>query len=151
MRFPTKQQCQLLVLFCGGFVVACAASSQPAFRPLAVPPQTWSQDCGDLHIQFSLRYGQDGTPTYRASIRDQAGQPPAPITRVLFAFTSLLAPGKAAGSTTTLTAQSVGNGRYASTGGFQLTPGSWQVEVIVRQEIHPDPPTQVVCAFRLNV
>ena len=150
MHSSPRLQRKLVVLVCGGFVAACAASSQPVFRP-PVSPQTQSQDCGDLHIQFSVRSDQYGTPTYQASIRDRADQPLTTITRVLFAFTSLPAPARAAGSTTTLTAQSVGDGRYASTGGFQLTAGSWQVEVIVRREPHPAPPTQALCAFRLTI
>lgn len=173
MRFPPRHWrhiVHIVIALCGGFLAACTASSQPAFRP-PIPVQTQSQDCEDLYIQFSVSYSQDGTPTYRASIRDQADQPPTTITRVLFAFTALPAPGKAVGSTTTLTARPTGDARYASTGGFRLTPGSWQVEVIVRQQALQEapqqaplaaspvapfapasaPPTQVLCAFRLNV
>lgn len=121
---------------------ACSAASLPAFRP-ALLPQVRSQDCGDLHIQFRLSHSQDQTPTYRASIRDQSGQLPNDIARVLFAFTLLPAPGKAMGSTTTLTAQPSGDGRYVSTGGFRMTSGQWQVEVIVRRRDG----SEVVCAF----
>lgn len=135
-----------------GFLIvcsaACSAASQPASRP-ALPPQVRSQDCGDLHIQFHLSQSQDQTPTYQASIRDQSGQLPNNIARVLFAFTLLPEPGKAMGSTTTLTAQPSGDGRYVSTGGFRMTSGQWQVEVIVRRQNGSDGNDggEVVCAF----
>ena len=129
-----------------GVLAACSAASQPAFRP-ALPPQVRTQDCGDLHIQFRLSHSQDQTPTYRTSIHDQSGQLPSDIARVLFAFTVLPAPGKAMGSTTTLTAQPSGDGRYVSTGGFRMTSGQWQVEVIVRRQDG----SEVVCAFPFKV
>ena len=143
-----------------GFLAACSVASQPTLRaPLSVqlPAQVHSQACEDLHIQFRLSQSQ--TPTYQASIREQSGQLPTDIARVLFAFSSLPAPGKAMSSTTTLTAQPSGNGQYVSHAGFRMSAGHWQVEVIVRRQNglnrqnqkEGQDSAQVVCTFPLKV
>lgn len=137
-----RRLCCVLSLVCG-LLVSCAASPpQPSFRP-PPPSQAQTKTCGELRVRFTLSYGQDGTPTYTAAVRDSAGQPPATVSRVLFVFTPLPDLGKPTGTTTTLVAAPLGEGRYRSSGGVRLYADSWRVEVIVRQT----EAAEVVCAF----
>lgn len=141
---PGRLRC-VLSLVCG-LLVSCTASPQPGFRP-PPPSQAQTKTCGDLRVRFTLSYGQDDTPTYTASVRDSAGQPPTTVSRVLFAFTPLPDLGKPSGTTTTLVAAPLGEGRYRSSGGVRLYADSWQIEVIVRQTGAVD----VVCSFSVHL
>ncbi len=141
---PHPLRC-VLSLVCG-LLVSCTASSQPSFRP-PPPSQAQTKTCDDLRVRFTLSYEQDGTPTYTASVRDSAGQPPTTVSRVVFVFTPLPALGKPTSTTTTLVAVSLGEGRYRSSGGVRLYADSWQIEVIVRQPEAAD----VACAFIVHL
>ena len=136
----------VLSLMCGLLVSCVASPPQPSFRP-PPPSQARTQTCGDLRVRFTLSYGQDDTPTYTAAVRDSDGQPPTTISRVLFAFTPLPGLGKPSGTTTTLVAAPLGEGRYRSSGGVRLYADSWQIEVIVRQT----EAAEVVCTFSVHL
>ena len=137
--------CCVLSLVCG-LLGSCTASPQPGFR-LPPPSQAQTKTCGELRVRFTLSYGQDDTPTYTASVRNSAGQPPTTVSRVLFAFTPLPDLGKPSGTTTTLVAAPLGEGRYRSSGGVRLYADSWQIEVIVRQT----GTAEVVCSFEVHL
>lgn len=133
---------RLAVLALTGLLGACAASPRPSFHP-PEPPQVFTQECDDQRVRFTLDRKQRAAPAYTVSITDLLGQPLAEEARVILAFTSM---GNDR-STTTLVAQPTGNGSYTPPGGFLLTPGAWQVEVIIRQQ----DAREAVCVFRLDV
>lgn len=111
--------------------------------PAPAPPQVFTTDCRNLRLQLTLERKPRSVPVYELYITDLSGQPLAEDARVVLAFTSV----SKQVSTTTVVAQPKGNGRYGPGSGFTLSPGTWQLEAIVR----PVNGAEAICVFNFNV
>lgn len=133
---------QLAVVLSCGLLWACAAPPA-SVRRAPEPPQVWTAECGELRVQLQLERKPQHAQTYDVFITDLSGQVLTDITRVTLAATSA---GKDI-STATVVAQAKGSGHYEAVGGITTTPGSWQVEAIVRRADAP----VATCVFYLNL